>query len=133
MEDQAANLISTVLTWWEQEKWKILLQLVLVARPSQVKCLIIWTTSSSYEFRSNVTGERNSEATELVKKMVIVAQYCFQVYQAQSPPTSKILEMLESQSFKTGVACRQKWNFVQLLKPRYYYSQDIVFWCIYLH
>ena len=74
MEDQAANLISTVLTWWEQEKWKIL--------PSQVKCLIIWTTSISYEFRSNVTGERNSEATELVKKMVIVALYCFQVYQA---------------------------------------------------
>lgn len=49
------------------------------------------------EFCSNVTGERNSEATELVKKIVIVALYCVQVYPAQRPQTSKILE---SQSFK---------------------------------
>ena len=52
------------------------------------------------EFCSNVAGERNSEATELVKIMVIVALYCVQVHPAQRPPTTTILEMLESQSFK---------------------------------
>ena len=54
-------------------------------------------------FCCTVTGETSSDSTEIVKKIVKIALWCIQIKPAERPSTSKLLEMLESQTVEINL------------------------------